>query len=310
MGKRERLGALAGAIVITIALPIAIDQGYVRDNPYLLPALGLVAALLYVRFFVTSDTFIKLANSFYAKRSKLSLIVFIIAFVIVGASLTVAERFAINKSKEHIASLSSAEKAPSPRKIEPFKQLSTPTKIQTKVIYQTKYSKVFVPQTTHIQKPDLPAVSFRVINLKSIGISASNTYNVIAKDVRYDLTAWDLDLDKDDSLCIFSHSEPWIRPGENVYPYSFVARKEVAPLVKNGDKLLGLASISCPECIATKSYLVFAINGQGGWFFEYPKGMSPNLPKISKLIPAIRKNPEKYFSDIPLSARIPIKEFD
>ena len=105
MYKRERWAALAGAIMITIALPIAIDQGYVRDNPYLLPMIGLVAALLYIGFFVTTDFFVKLARSFYERNRMLSLMTFVIIGAFFGAVLGAAEWFTIVKSKEHILTL-------------------------------------------------------------------------------------------------------------------------------------------------------------------------------------------------------------
>jgi uncharacterized protein YjbI with pentapeptide repeats len=46
--KTEVLAALAGVIVLTIGLPIAIDQGYFRYNSYVLPLLGLAAVALYL----------------------------------------------------------------------------------------------------------------------------------------------------------------------------------------------------------------------------------------------------------------------
>ena len=54
--SRERWGALAGAVLLTIALPIGIDQGYFRHNAYALPVLGLVALLVYLGLFITSKT--------------------------------------------------------------------------------------------------------------------------------------------------------------------------------------------------------------------------------------------------------------
>jgi len=44
------------AIVLTLALPVALDQGYFRYNPYILPILGLIAVLLYLGLAVTSGT--------------------------------------------------------------------------------------------------------------------------------------------------------------------------------------------------------------------------------------------------------------
>jgi uncharacterized RDD family membrane protein YckC len=56
MPKRERMATWAAAIVLTLALPVALDQGYFRYNPYILPILGLIAVLLYLGLAVTSGT--------------------------------------------------------------------------------------------------------------------------------------------------------------------------------------------------------------------------------------------------------------
>jgi hypothetical protein len=102
---RKRLATLAGAILITLALPIAFAQEYFIYNPYLLPILGLVAIILYLIFFLTSQFCEKSIHSFYLKSPKLSLLIFIIISITVLMLLGIGEWVAIQKSINHVNNL-------------------------------------------------------------------------------------------------------------------------------------------------------------------------------------------------------------
>jgi len=99
--KRERIGALAGAILLTVALPIAIDQGYFRYNVWALPSLGLVTALLYLGFFVTGSR----CWEWWNNRRGLTLVGIIIAVLAIVGAWWVA----LGKSKQHVAVLISKD---------------------------------------------------------------------------------------------------------------------------------------------------------------------------------------------------------
>jgi hypothetical protein len=106
---RERWAALAGAILLTAGLPIAIDQGYFHYNVYALPALGLVAALLYLGFLLTTEFSKRCIRRLYAGCGKVGGIarsgVFVSLCVLVGGALGCSEIMAIAKSREHIAEI-------------------------------------------------------------------------------------------------------------------------------------------------------------------------------------------------------------
>jgi hypothetical protein len=101
---RERWTALAGAILLTVALPIAIDQGYFRYNAYALPCLGLAAVILYAGFIGTSKSFLRIATRVLQWRpiAGPSLCIGLLALVsgVVGAGFW----FALQASKKHVAS--------------------------------------------------------------------------------------------------------------------------------------------------------------------------------------------------------------
>jgi len=114
MQKRKRVSALAGAILLTVALPIAISQDYFRYDPYPLPVLGLLAVILYLWFFATSEPCKNIIRGFYSWNHKLSLVGFIIVGAIIVGSLGMGEWLAIRKSKDHINKLRNESKSQAP----------------------------------------------------------------------------------------------------------------------------------------------------------------------------------------------------
>jgi hypothetical protein len=107
--NRERWAALAGAIILTIALPIAIDQGYFRYNAHVLPALGAFAVLLYLGFFLSSPYAISKARAFrlgFCPRYRvLGMILFIAIFGVAGCLLGATYFIVLGRSKEHVAEI-------------------------------------------------------------------------------------------------------------------------------------------------------------------------------------------------------------
>ena len=124
--NRERWAALAGAIVLTLVLPIAIDQGYVRYNAYLLPILGLLACILYVAFFATGEWASGIRNGVVARYRYVGLILTICSGCLVGGLVAYGWYVALDASKKHVASLRVSER-PGERPQETQTQLQQPT---------------------------------------------------------------------------------------------------------------------------------------------------------------------------------------
>ncbi len=98
---RARWGTAAGAVILTIALPIAIDQGYFRYNSHILPILGLLAVCLYAALFVTTTRF----RLFFKQARVRSALTIFALLVAIGVGAT----FAIKFSKVHVAELKQKE---------------------------------------------------------------------------------------------------------------------------------------------------------------------------------------------------------
>lgn len=99
---RERFLALGTAVVMTIALPISIDQGYFRYNAYALPILGLLAAILYIALFLTIPAVKDYARKIYAINRGVATIHGTLLLAILLGGMTVGFRAALNKSNSHV----------------------------------------------------------------------------------------------------------------------------------------------------------------------------------------------------------------
>jgi uncharacterized membrane protein len=106
---RDRSAALAGAVLLTLAVPIALDQEYLRYNVWVLPVLGLVAALLYVYFIATSPWALSITKRFLRRSVFGCVIVIGILSTIVLSFLVYGELWALEKSREHVAEVKAQE---------------------------------------------------------------------------------------------------------------------------------------------------------------------------------------------------------
>ena len=109
--NRDRWLALAGAILLTVSFPVAIDQGYVRYNAYLLPTLGLVACVLYIAFFGTGQYALAFRNGFVARHTFLGPLLAVTIGCSLGGVLAYGWYLGLDASKRHIATLRGDEAA-------------------------------------------------------------------------------------------------------------------------------------------------------------------------------------------------------
>jgi hypothetical protein len=85
---------------------------------------------------------------------------------------------------------------------------------------------------------------------------------------------------------------------------------DVQALVKSGDRLFGGASVLCAECARGRTFVVYIVWGQGGWFSEI-KHEREGIVFVPKKIQ--KDGIQAYFKAlealVPKKARIPIGEF-
>ncbi len=125
--------------------------------------------------------------------------------------------------------------------------------------------------------PDQPDISLRFVNTGNIGLVIDNTSRAVLKDPYYRVVLWPLS--KVDVL----HPFEWIRyiSGFSIARrgsldiFDLATSSEMAANTTKGDEMYGYATVSCPECIRSKTYTVgFEIGGKG-WYSELTPGSSP-----------------------------------
>lgn len=176
---------------------------------------------------------------------------------------------------------------------------------------QPSTSKVVKPHASPSQpKPDLSIV---LVYPKAFAIAFINESDVVLREPKYSPGIYNLDrLDASGNPVILPipvFSGDWIRPHEAMGPQTVISLPTVQPLVNNGDRIFGFIIVSCPECILTKSYWVYAVHGVGGWFYKLPDGKGISIPTLVEAAKKVRENPDTTLAELaPINGRIPIAD--
>ena len=135
---------------------------------------------------------------------------------------------------------------------------------------------------TRLQDParpakELPDVALRFVYPKSPALVLANQSAVIARDIKWLVILWNMDLpDRNDPLPIPVSTFDWIRPHTQGGPQNLFGSPIVASLLKPGNRLFGSASVICPECARGRTYIVYIVWDDGGWFSEVENEKSGN----------------------------------
>jgi hypothetical protein len=148
-------------------------------------------------------------------------------------------------------------------------------------------------------------VAFRMVNLSREAILRDPKYAFALLDIDGPRTTLKDGTTAPDVLPIpaFADTGDFLRPGQKFLPRPIVSTfPQVQLIVKPNDRIVGSAVVSCPTCVRDRQYLVYFVNGQGGWYYEISN--NPNLRvKTSELF----LDPEKALEKIvPPEKRIPI----
>jgi hypothetical protein len=155
-----------------------------------------------------------------------------------------------------------------------------------------------------------PDVTLRFVYPKSPALILVNQSPVIAKDIKWTVALWNMDLpDRNDPLPIPVSTFDWIRPHDEGGPQNLFDGPLVSPLLKQGNRLFGSASVVCPESARGRTYIVYIVWGDSGWFAEVENEkpgrilIPPNFSKTSRI---------EYFkaleAAVPAQSRVAIGE--
>lgn len=155
-----------------------------------------------------------------------------------------------------------------------------------------------------------PIVALRFVYPKNPALMIVNTSDWMARDIKWVVALWNMDLpERNDPLPIPVSTFDWIKPRDEGGPQNLFGSPLVSPLLKPGNRLIGSATVDCPECVNGKTYFVYIVWGSGGWYSEIEDEKSGKL-----IIPInfLKETREQYFKEIealvPEKSRIPIGE--
>src|SRR5271169_4391850 len=101
--------------------------------------------------------------------------------------------------------------------------------------------------------------------------------------------------DRNDPLPVPVQTFDWIKGHDKGGPQSLFSGPLVSPLLEHGNRLFGSATVDCPACTRGRTYIVYIVWGEGGWFSEVENEKSGHL-----IIPKdfLRDTREAYFKEL------------
>jgi len=155
-----------------------------------------------------------------------------------------------------------------------------------------------------------PEVGLRFVYSTDPSLMIVNQSAVVARDIKWMVVLWNRDLpDRNDPLPIPVSTFDWLKGHTEGGPQNLFDSPSVSPLLKQGNHLVGSASVTCPTCSPGRTYIVSIIWGTSGWFSEVENEKSGNV-----LVPSHfdKESRTKYFEaievNVPAEKRIPIPE--
>jgi hypothetical protein len=162
-------------------------------------------------------------------------------------------------------------------------------------------------------KESQPDVGLKFVYPKSPALMITTLSGSVARDIKWMVVLWNMDIpERDNPLPIPAQTFDWIKGHDEGGPHNLFDTPLVSPLLKNGNRLFGSATVDCPACTSGKTYIVYIVWGQGGWFSEVGNNSWKSPGKAIAPKNFLRDNREAYFkileAMIPENKRIPIGE--
>ena len=125
-----------------------------------------------------------------------------------------------------------------------------------------------------------PDIGMEFVNPDDVAFRMVNLSNVVLRDPKYGFALMDLDghrttlengVSLPDILPIpaFVDAGDFLRAKRKFMPRAIVSTfPAVRSAVKPNDRIFGWVTVSCPNCVKDRTYVVFFVNGKGGWYRE------------------------------------------
>jgi hypothetical protein len=155
--------------------------------------------------------------------------------------------------------------------------------------------------------PINPDVKLYFVHPSRPAVVLWNDSDVVANTVIYSFALWNLDSPLNDlktPLQVLSAKADYIRANQAAGPNAIFDTPAILSRLKKGNRIFGVVSVSCPQCLKRRQYWFNASWEKGGWYSEIlQEAGQVNLPKIFEILPLISKDTEAFFRDVPPNQR-------
>lgn len=145
-------------------------------------------------------------------------------------------------------------------------------------------------------------LEFRGVNAPSIVVK--NTSEVVVYQPKYGPMLFNVDAPADERLNplpIPTQTSDFIRPGRNWGPSTFFGLSRVKARLAGGDRVLGVVTVTCPDCMRDRVYWLYAKIGEAGWYAEMD-GFNPYA--LARLLDSPDTVVEAFHAAVPSEIRV------
>jgi hypothetical protein len=182
-------------------------------------------------------------------------------------------------------------------KIQSSASTEPPLKPSAKLAGNEKQARAATPQPT---KPEIYAY---FVKGTSPGIVLGNQSEVVVRDPAYTVNAWNLD--SRINLPAYNKTENgmFIKKGKGILEAT-LDNPSMKPQIQNGDHILALIGVDCPECERTKYYWLFVTYGGDSWYSSIPEGATINILQLQRSIQEAEWDVERFIASVPHGERL------
>ncbi len=245
-----------------------------------------------------------IAMTFFPPQSGIPKLIWVIGFASLGVIYVIVALGQISGARRDQQQAFNTAKADSAKLDSLSAQVKQLSQGQFQVIV-----KQATAQTDQQRESSLPPdLALIFSDPSSVVVTVLNKSKSVANEPAYYVALWDIDSSPGlllQPLQIPAQTGAFVRSGEGWGPNMMMGLPAVSARVKQGDRIFGFASVTCPECRLRRYYWLYIKQGYGGWYSETKP---VNLQAMGRSIPAIAHEPDSTLSRlVPVQKRTPIR---
>jgi hypothetical protein len=124
-----------------------------------------------------------------------------------------------------------------------------------------------------------PEVGLRFVYPKSPALIITNKSPSLARDITWTVALWNMNHpERVQQLPIPVSTLGWVKPDDESGPINLFDDPHVTELLSPGDRLFGMAAVTCVPCRRGRTYVLSMIWGESGWYSETEASGEALLP--------------------------------